>query len=784
MIIFTFFPNTVVVIGIVGAFHGGKSFLMNQLLDKTSGDGFKVGPKIDPETHGVWGWIDTESTFADGRTVIVLDTEGFFTSSSNDMYDARLFSITSLVSSVLIYNTIKIIDNTQIDYLELLAKRTQLFSLKKSILHEDNYQDMDFVSFPPLCTITFTQFNFYLLLFVSLILDWVVRDFVQDLGSETATEWLKRNVRERRNKEISGIIMDDAEQEEFSLTTLFNDTECFTLFYPSTDPEALRDLNAVSRHELTKEWNDGISDLKKSLSEKIRNIKSSKISNGADLFNYLQVLVEVSQGKSFPAVPSVWKSYVERLVASSFTDAKKYFIDTLRSNIRRNIYTPEEFENMTNGLEAETVDRFKSMLFGLEYIYSPHVPSLREYMNREKESFSKENTMNAEKACRRKTEKLKIDAKEDFIKIELPISRVKLDEKTKAIMDDYNARITSQIGMYENIFPDCGRCIMDFNIYMESIKKDVYKENTDSYTIKIGGIIEESIKKYKLAADSLITMNVLPKRDYFESTLSNVRSAAETSLSNVINETDFESVDKEKAYEYENQLRRSLDIEYASVSKRYSKKVSEKGRMVASNGIKEYKRGMIIVSTEGPFSLEDFENLHTKAYNVAFKYFTDGMEGYLDPNSEKYTKEIDSFKRSLNDQRKHFSGVNIDRHTEKFDSSLKEVTERVLSHEKVKPSRDLEKYAKGEASKVVFDENIDQDLKDLILDKWYKTQIIQSTFTPPSGSGKRKSSSSPSYYYDTMDTGSVSEKGFNFKLFLVGAAIIVVIILIITRSIN
>lgn len=124
---------------------------MNQLLDKTSGNGFKVGPKNDPETHGVWGWVDTKSDFADGRTVIVLDTEGFFTSSSNDMYDARLFSITSLVSSVLIYNTIKIIDNTQIDYLELLAKRTQLFSLKKSILHENNYEDLDFISFPPLC---------------------------------------------------------------------------------------------------------------------------------------------------------------------------------------------------------------------------------------------------------------------------------------------------------------------------------------------------------------------------------------------------------------------------------------------------------------------------------------------------------------------------------------------------------------------------------------------------------------------------------------------------------
>jgi hypothetical protein len=36
------------VIGVVGPYHSGKSFLMNQLMDKATG--FKLGPLVTPET--------------------------------------------------------------------------------------------------------------------------------------------------------------------------------------------------------------------------------------------------------------------------------------------------------------------------------------------------------------------------------------------------------------------------------------------------------------------------------------------------------------------------------------------------------------------------------------------------------------------------------------------------------------------------------------------------------------------------------------------------------------
>ncbi|KNC69969.1 hypothetical protein SARC_17507, partial [Sphaeroforma arctica JP610] len=58
------------------------------------------------------------------------DTEGFSSSNVTQHYDSKVFAVSALVSSYLLYNSVKIIDQAAIDYLELLARQTQMFSLK------------------------------------------------------------------------------------------------------------------------------------------------------------------------------------------------------------------------------------------------------------------------------------------------------------------------------------------------------------------------------------------------------------------------------------------------------------------------------------------------------------------------------------------------------------------------------------------------------------------------------------------------------------------------------
>ncbi len=48
--------GSVAVVAVVGKYHSGKSFLLNQLMSKNSGFGFRVGPTLRPETMGIWMW--------------------------------------------------------------------------------------------------------------------------------------------------------------------------------------------------------------------------------------------------------------------------------------------------------------------------------------------------------------------------------------------------------------------------------------------------------------------------------------------------------------------------------------------------------------------------------------------------------------------------------------------------------------------------------------------------------------------------------------------------------
>ena len=46
--------GAVAVVAVVGKFHSGKSFLLNQLMGKSGG--FGVGSYVEPKTMGIWMW--------------------------------------------------------------------------------------------------------------------------------------------------------------------------------------------------------------------------------------------------------------------------------------------------------------------------------------------------------------------------------------------------------------------------------------------------------------------------------------------------------------------------------------------------------------------------------------------------------------------------------------------------------------------------------------------------------------------------------------------------------
>ncbi|XP_035685285.1 guanylate-binding protein 2-like [Branchiostoma floridae] len=248
--------GAVATIAVVGKFHSGKSFLMNQLMGKSTG--FGVGPYVRPHTMGIWMWgkpMEMTLPSGDKLSVIFLDTEGFAANNISENYDAKIFAVSTLLSSYLIYNSVKIIDQADIDYLEVLARRTQLFALRSQMSRSKWADDFnhDLLSFPPLL--------------------WVVQDFAQLLGdNDSPQEWLRK-------------LMDtsawDNEDYEISLLGVFKSVDCHTLFLPATRRELLQDLSQAREEDLTEEYREErdslISKLRKGLVPKEKNVQHEPV---------------------------------------------------------------------------------------------------------------------------------------------------------------------------------------------------------------------------------------------------------------------------------------------------------------------------------------------------------------------------------------------------------------------------------------------------------------------------------------------------------------------------
>ena len=149
-------------ISVVGKYRTGKSFLLNKLIkgisytDASSSTnsstanvpGFEVGPTIEACTRGIWLWsepitITLESNDADNQnnqdeqlSVIFMDTEGLGSAGSKgsvtEDHDARIFALATLLSSLLVYNSVGVIDEDAISNLSFIANITRHVQIKSS----------------------------------------------------------------------------------------------------------------------------------------------------------------------------------------------------------------------------------------------------------------------------------------------------------------------------------------------------------------------------------------------------------------------------------------------------------------------------------------------------------------------------------------------------------------------------------------------------------------------------------------------------------------------------
>uniref|UniRef100_A0A8C7CDE9 GB1/RHD3-type G domain-containing protein n=1 Tax=Neovison vison TaxID=452646 RepID=A0A8C7CDE9_NEOVI len=106
----------VMVVGIVGQYRTGKSYLLNRLLGQNHG--FLLGSTVRSKTKGIWMWCVPHPSKVN-HTLVLLDTEGLGNIEKVDpKNDSWIFALTVLLSSTLIYNSMGTINHQALEQLQ------------------------------------------------------------------------------------------------------------------------------------------------------------------------------------------------------------------------------------------------------------------------------------------------------------------------------------------------------------------------------------------------------------------------------------------------------------------------------------------------------------------------------------------------------------------------------------------------------------------------------------------------------------------------------------------
>ncbi|KAL3320650.1 Atlastin-3, partial [Cichlidogyrus casuarinus] len=372
----------VCVISIAGAFRKGKSFLLDFFLrylntiDKSTWlkdpevplKGFPWRAGSERETTGILMWSEPFLvTASNGEEIalILMDTQGSFDTRTTVKQCATIFALSTMLSSVQIYN---IQNNLQEDNLQHL----QLFTEYGRLASESGFDSKPFEN----------------LLF--LIRDWCYKH-EYDYGFEGGQKLLDKRL---------DIDDDDTHSElknlRIHLKSCFSRLYCFLLPHPgmevASDPNfdgKLKDINPP--------FVDQLGSLVPSLLDS-SNLRAKQI-NGVELtakslFEYFKVYMRIYQGDTLPEPKSMLEATAEANNISLVQSCRDHYLEAMNKICgpgRPYVNTPDvENAHLKYKLEALTQFEKKPKMGSKEYCRQ-HMTKLTEAIDSLGDDFHKSN---------------------------------------------------------------------------------------------------------------------------------------------------------------------------------------------------------------------------------------------------------------------------------------------------------------------------------------------------------------------------------------------------------
>ena len=320
------------VLSICGLHRSGKSYFISRALG--SPGAFKLGHSMQACTRGIW--MATTVLECPEFTTVLLDTEGIDAVGASETMAMSLLTLTTLLSSFLIYNSKKVPQKVDLDKMRCFS---QLSTSLLAQCGESMSMDARKAFFPHFL--------------------WVLRDVNLKMtdreGKELSpTEFLHTRVLASESGELTDLGK--------SLVNLFPSLECATLPPPSINAKVLRDI-CNQQEKLNTKFNDGVSTLIQQILQKVapkKAIDGTTAVNGKALAALAGGYVEaVNKPGTLPDLDQGWQAVVRlELKECSYKLAREYereMEEALEGNL------PMEERNLLR-IHQQTLKRKKSAL--------------------------------------------------------------------------------------------------------------------------------------------------------------------------------------------------------------------------------------------------------------------------------------------------------------------------------------------------------------------------------------------------------------------------------------
>ncbi|KIZ04249.1 Interferon-induced guanylate-binding protein 2 [Monoraphidium neglectum] len=239
-------PGPLCTLAVCGRARQGKSFLLNTLLGRLTGQelpqGFKVSPTQHSCTRGLWMWsVPIPMKDADGRpcNLLLVDCEGVDAVDQGQKHSAQVFSLAVLLSSMFVYNQVGAIDAVALERLAMVCELAKRIKERSATSGRGGGQ----ADFHPA--------------FV-----WLLRDFQLQLaaagvvrggkGGISAGQYLEEVLADVRGG--GGADEDNRNQMRATIRAVFPDRDAHTLLRPMLREEDLNRLDTVAYSKLRPEF--------------------------------------------------------------------------------------------------------------------------------------------------------------------------------------------------------------------------------------------------------------------------------------------------------------------------------------------------------------------------------------------------------------------------------------------------------------------------------------------------------------------------------------------------